>query len=565
MLCLLLLLTVQDVEKLGSERAEEREAAGRALLELGQKARPLLEEGAKHADLEIAGRARDLLAALDRRLESFSHVLGRLRRDSPTRFLRDAAQGLRERCRGREWTDIQTTLEAQGFRLLESQKGQYWTSWRYLAREGELVVSGLRLDLELEFETAPRTSKDAPTKIVLRRASAAYRWKGTAEIRGLRAPEGLFSLLFDRLRGSYPIVERLEIEHRLLGDRWMEFNPWAFYVTAHLTDRERSAGSWWCFLVPSGLDPLQDHRGVNAPGPFTPADTLGEWRSLGRGAWTAGGREPTTLRRAGLKQASTSSEPGAVAHGAGDLKTLPEGTSLLMMEGEEFEEEDGALLLRFPNLRTLTIKDARVRLPPLPELESLYVGGEDVDDAALKAYAACPKLKHLSLVRAGNLSDAGVAHLKGLKTLESLSLGWAQFLTDEGVRSLSGLKKLSLWGVEKLTDRALEHLGTLTGLEELTLGHSHHWTAAGIAQLETLRSLRTLQLNHASIDDEGLKSLGQLPNLEELGLNGLKITDAGLLHLKGLSKLRSLHLHGCGSAKGLEALRATLPGEYVLE
>jgi hypothetical protein len=565
MLGLILLIVLQDVEKLGSERAEEREAAGRALLELGQQARPLLEKGAKHPDPETAGRARDLLAALDRRLESFSHVLGRLRRDSPTRFLRDAAQGLRERCKDREWADIQTTLEAQGFRLLDSHKGQYWTSWRYLAREGELVVSGLRLDLELELETSPETSKDAPTKTVLRRASAAYRWKGTAEVRGLRATEGLFNLLLERLRGSYLIVEELEIEHQLLGDRWTEFNPWGFCVVARLTDRERSAGTTLIFRVPSGLDPLQDHQGRNAPGAFTPADTLGAWNSLGGSTWTSGKREPTTLRRAGPKQASTPSEPEAVAQGAGDLKTLPEETSTLTLEGKDFADEDGALLLRFPKLRTLRIEDARVSLPPLPKLESLYVGWEGVDDAALKAYAACPKLKSLSLVRAGNLSDAGVAHLKGLKTLESLSLGWAQFLTDEGVRSLSGLKKLSLWGVEKLTDRALEHVGTLTGLEELTLGHSQNWTAAGIARLETLRSLRTLQLNHASIDDEGLKTLGKLPNLEELWLNGLKITDAGLLHLKGLSKLRSLHLYGCGSAKGLEALRAALPGEYVLE
>ncbi len=586
MLSVLLLIALQDVEKLGSERAEEREAAARALLELGQKARPLLEDGAKHADPEIAGRARDLLAALDRRLESFAHVLEKLRKDaSPQRLLRDATQALRERCRDREWSEIKLALERQGFRPLEVRKGQHWTTWPFLAREGEFVApAGLRHDLILELETSIETSKTEPSKQVLRQAKAVLVWKGKTDVSAIEAkpyPEGIFRGIFSQPLfrvdlGPYPILEELEVSYRHLVDRWQEHNPWGFLVVARLANRDRTAGKTFIFHVPSGLDPFQDHTGRNAPGAFVAGDTLGEWRTSGGSEWKSGKRELTTLRRVEPRKASTSPEEVEV-RGPGDLKGLPDDTTSLALVGDVFGDDDCAGLVRFAKLRRLSIGDSRAitgaglaPLARLPELETLSLSSHAVDDEALRSVSSCPKLKSLSVSWSSRVSDAGVANLARLKTLSDLRLHWGEGLTDESLRhlsALSGLKTLRLWGAGKLTDGGLEPLSKLTGLEDLTLSHSTSWTAAGLAKLETLRSLRVLTLGYAPVDDETLKTLGRLPALEEIWLRGLEVTDAGLLELKGLTKLRFLHLDGCKktSSEGLRALRAVLPGEYVLE
>src|SRR5437870_5007680 len=58
------------VRQLGSSRAADREAAGKALDRLGSAARPALREGVKSTDPEIRRRAGDLLAKLDRQAES---------------------------------------------------------------------------------------------------------------------------------------------------------------------------------------------------------------------------------------------------------------------------------------------------------------------------------------------------------------------------------------------------------------------------------------------------------------------------------------------------------------
>ena len=113
-------------------------------------------------------------------------------------------------------------------------------------------------------------------------------------------------------------------------------------------------------------------------------------------------------------------------------------------------------------------------------IESLggYVQYSDEGDKAALAPAWLREWlgqDHFQSVRAVDLSethisDAGLAHLKGLTALKRLDLGATQ-VSDAGMehlRGLTGLKVLYL-GDTQVSDAGLSHLHELTTLEELYL------------------------------------------------------------------------------------------------
>jgi Leucine-rich repeat (LRR) protein len=127
---------------------------------------------------------------------------------------------------------------------------------------------------------------------------------------------------------------------------------------------------------------------------------------------------------------------------------------------------------------------------------------------------------HIVLLQNTRLTDAMLAHLRGLTSLESLALDNTQN-----------------------TDAALAHLQSLTGLQYLSLGRSQT-TDAGLIHLQSLTGLRDLYLGGAQVTDAGLVYLQGLTNLQQLGLNDTQVTDAGLARLKGLTSLQHRD-HGC--------------------
>jgi internalin A len=113
------------------------------------------------------------------------------------------------------------------------------------------------------------------------------------------------------------------------------------------------------------------------------------------------------------------------------------------------------------------------------------------------------------------VTDAGLAHLRGMKGLRELCL-WDTAVTDDGLKYLAGLTRLrTLWLVDtKVTGAGLNRLAGLPDLEEVHLP----WGA---------------------FRDEHLAGLKLPPKLTDLDLRGPKVTDAGLAHLKGQKQLRS--------------------------
>ncbi len=159
----------------------------------------------------------------------------------------------------------------------------------------------------------------------------------------------------------------------------------------------------------------------------------------------------------------------------------------------------------------------------------------DVTDDLLAQFVALPKLTHLELSMCPKVTDAGVAHLKGLPQLQFLALAGTK-VTDAGMADLAGLTQLQFLalGMTKVTD-------------------------AGMANLERMTQLKTLWINETPIGDAGIAHLKGLTQLEWIEMWGNKVTDAGMENLKGLIHLRKLRLSGKVSKEAMKNLQEALP------
>ncbi len=142
-----------------------------------------------------------------------------------------------------------------------------------------------------------------------------------------------------------------------------------------------------------------------------------------------------------------------------------------------------------------------------------------------------------------------------------VALGRPRATTDEDlalVGQLDTLKDVSFWRSANITDAGLAHLRGLRRLETLSI-EGPGLTDAGLAHLGGLKRLQSLQVRNCSITGPGLAALEGLTELRVLQLEGNPITDVGLPYIEGLSRLRNLSLAKCpvGDA-GLTSL-AKLP------
>ena len=179
----------------------------------------------------------------------------------------------------------------------------------------------------------------------------------------------------------------------------------------------------------------------------------------------------------------------------------------------------------------------RYRLPALRRPVMFYSQTATDEDLAIVGRAATL----LDVQLGAEISDAGLAHLKGLPKLQSL------LLNDTGIG-----------------DAGLAHLSELTELVVLHLNGTKV-TDAGLAHLEGLSKIQNLFLSGTKIGDAGLVHLKKLKNLHFLNLSQTQVTDAGLVHLKSLKGLSYLGLFGTGvTAEGVADLRSAIPGLTVI-
>ena len=193
-------------------------------------------------------------------------------------------------------------------------------------------------------------------------------------------------------------------------------------------------------------------------------------------------------------------------------------------------------------------------------LTDVDLNNTQMSDAGLGHLKELKSLRSLDLLRT-QVSDAGLVHLKELKSLTRIILNGTK-VTDAGLVHLKELKSLTQFTLSntQVSGAGLIHLKELKNLTLLNLNDTQV-TGEGLVHLKELKGLLYLHLNGTKVSDAGLEHLKELKGLTQLPLNSTAVTDAGLVHLKELKSLTYLDLKMTKvTAKGLEALHESLPG-----
>jgi hypothetical protein len=149
---------------------------------------------------------------------------------------------------------------------------------------------------------------------------------------------------------------------------------------------------------------------------------------------------------------------------------------------------------------------------------AITLGGRETSDATLASVR--PLLDHLTELevldlRGSRITDAGLAHLRGLKGLRHLSLAYVPTVTDSGIGQL----------------------GFLSQLEDINLTGTKV-TSEGLSRLRGLKHLRGLVLNETKLSDADLERLANeleryrfWPRFEWMNLDVTFVTDGGVQRL----------------------------------
>ncbi len=211
--------------------------------------------------------------------------------------------------------------------------------------------------------------------------------------------------------------------------------------------------------------------------------------------------------------------------------------------------------------------DALVHLAKLPRLHYLLLQGDRFSDAGFVHLKNVPSLRILHFGHLPQTTDAGLAHLSALTQVQDMSFHWSENITDEGVRHLAALPHLRSLDVarSRVTDAGLAHLRDVKTLESLWLP-SEGISDTGLEYLSQLPRLRSLSVSRAYrgdssgeqgyYTDKGIRMLAHCRDLEELSVGSIGMTDASMESIAKLDKLRELSLFGCTAVtdEGLKKL-----------
>ena len=208
------------------------------------------------------------------------------------------------------------------------------------------------------------------------------------------------------------------------------------------------------------------------------------------------------------------------------------------------------------DLRSSWVTDSDMPLlAQLPHLSYLDLSMTRITDRGLQQLKSAPAIVELNLYYAEQITDEGLAAIKGWKHLKKLNVRGTR-ITDttlEHAASVPTLQVLDV-GYAQVTDVGLDHLASLTNLEELALG-GNKLTDAGLQSLRYLTALTRLDLAgtqrtdsglwSVSLTESGINAIATLKNLRELRLDGMPVSGRSLERMKTLTKLERLSLQGC--------------------
>lgn len=245
-------------------------------------------------------------------------------------------------------------------------------------------------------------------------------------------------------------------------------------------------------------------------------------------------------------------------------------------------DSDLAEVAKMPGVQTLDLSLSRVSDRGLRALRgadqlvdlNLYFA-EQVTDEGMAIIKGWKHLKRLN-VRGARITDTTLEFVASIPTVESLDIGYAE-ITDVGLdrlTSMTNLRELTIGG-NKLTDAGVHLLRQLPQLTYLDVGGSQRtdsglWfvslTDAGVESIATLTELRELRMAGTTISGRSLERLKVLPRLERLVLQNCKrIGDDAVPALSGLTHLRVLDVQGSAiTDQGVAELRKNLPKAQIL-
>lgn len=155
---------------------------------------------------------------------------------------------------------------------------------------------------------------------------------------------------------------------------------------------------------------------------------------------------------------------------------------------------------------------------------------------------------------------AALGRLRDLRGLRQLELYFSETL-DEDMPFIGALGSLTTLNADStcVTDAGLAHLTGLRKLERLGLSFTGI-TGAGLVHLSRLRQLEHLDLSFTRVSDAGLESLADLRRLKTLDLSSTDITDRGLRVLAKLTSLQDLRIVSTAvTLEGAAWLKKRLP------
>ncbi|MCD6026023.1 MAG: hypothetical protein K0R08_542, partial [Solimicrobium sp.] len=208
------------------------------------------------------------------------------------------------------------------------------------------------------------------------------------------------------------------------------------------------------------------------------------------------------------------------------------------------------------NTRVLTRVIQRLSL--LPNLTSLDVDGNYLDDRGAEIISVLPNLMHLN-IRLNQLGPSGAGFISRLSTLMRLEIGGNQ-IGDRGAESISTLSKLTDLEISRsgMGWRGVEFLSRLPKLTSLNIG-SNDLGETGAETLSSLSNITNLSTGWNQLGKAGAEPISKLPNLTRLDIrsNGLEDTDTQFLST--LQNLTNLNIGWNKTGKVAGQFISTLP------
>ncbi|MBI3859561.1 MAG: hypothetical protein HY296_04900 [Thaumarchaeota archaeon] len=218
------------------------------------------------------------------------------------------------------------------------------------------------------------------------------------------------------------------------------------------------------------------------------------------------------------------------------LAALPEMPRLRKIYLAKSPVSDAGIahLARYAGLEELELDSsftdrALVHVAQLRNLTGLSIKSRLLTDEGLSKLGSLTRLTGLH-VSAKRITATTTRQLATLPELRRLGLGGA---TDDAllpVAEMTTLYSLSLAGPE-ITDLGLAHLKGMSRLEDLSLGRTGG-SDAGLVHLSGLTNLTTLSLFGDQYGDDALAHVRQLKRLSTLQLGRTRVTDAAVDELK---------------------------------